>query len=143
MSTKDKAAAPLTEEQLKKREALLKENEQKLESSRKTFDTEKSDFEKAKSDFEKTKSDFETEKSDFEKAKSDFEKAKSENSPAEKTEEIVTDFKFEGDDYEFTPEAPQVINFAGQKFTRKELVENNIVLTQLIGGKSILIQKKS
>ena len=74
---------------------------------------------------------------DFEKEKEDFEKSKG----LAKESKLVTDFDFEGDSYSFSEKAPEIINFAGQKFSRQELVDNEEVLLQFIGGRSTLIIK--
>lgn len=74
---------------------------------------------------------------DFEKEKKDFEKSKG----LAKESKLVTDFDFEGESYSFSEKAPEIINFAGQKFSRQELVDNEEVLLQFIGGRSTLIIK--
>ena len=111
-----KEVVPLTEEQLKTKEADLKIETEKLAKEKEDFAQEKKDFAKEKSDFKKSKEAIEPEN--------------------------ISEFEFEGDSYSFSENAPQVINFAGQKFTRQELVDNEEVLLQFIGGRSSFIVKK-
>lgn len=158
MSKTDKTATPLTEEQLLKKEADLKTQSEKLAKDRADFEAEKSDFqtksEKLKSDIEGFE-DFqenvfeEKEKlEDREKSVEARETAVSEkensllNSSELSEEEKIETFEFEGEEIQFSASAPQVINYGGQKFTRKELIENEAVLLELIGGNSNLFIKK-
>lgn len=50
-------------------------------------------------------------------------------------------FKFRGDNYQFTNDAPKKIRFGGIVYTQKELVKDEDILIQLVGGNSSLIQK--
>lgn len=56
-------------------------------------------------------------------------------------EESIDEFDFEDEKYAFAKNAPQSIRFGGQVFTRKQLIENEEVLLQIIGGNSPLIKK--
>lgn len=158
MDKKSKEATPLTEEQLLKKEADLKTQSEQLAKDRADFEAEKSDFqtksEKLKSDIEEFE-DFQEKvfevKEKFEareKAVEARENAVSEkenyigNSPEFSEEEKIETFEFEGEEIQFSASAPQVINYGGQKFTRKELIENEAVLLELIGGNSNLFIKK-
>lgn len=135
-------ATPSPEELLKKREADVTAKE-------KEFKTREADLEKR----EKAVSDKEAELAEKEKLSGtemadliqqyDELKEKHEALAASGSaaEEEITELDFEGEKYEFAPGAPQTINFGGQKFTRKEITENEEVLLQLIGGNSNLIRK--
>ncbi|XKX06704.1 hypothetical protein R8G61_05125 [Tenacibaculum maritimum] len=53
----------------------------------------------------------------------------------------VVEFKFRGDNYKFTDDAPKKIRFGGVAYSQKEVVKDEDILTQLVGGNSSLIQK--
>ncbi len=93
-------------------------------------------LEKIKSELADIETSLETKKSELADVETSLEVKNSTNQ-----EEIIEEFKFEGKKYAFSDDAPQVINFGGQKFTRKEITENEEILLQLIGGNSSLIKK--
>ena len=132
MAKDTQKAVPLTEEQLIEKEAVLKVAEQKLSEDQEKFVLEKNKFEEEKAAFETAKANLEAR----EKALEEKAEVKS-----EKKVDPVT-FEFEGEQYQFTDDAPQLINYGGQPFSQKEISENEEVLIQFIGGNSSLIIKK-
>lgn len=139
MAKDTQKAVPLTEEQLIERESALKIAEQKLSDDQANFVLEQNKLEKDKSALETEKSTFETAKANLEAR----EKALKENAEVKSDEKSgPISFKFEGEQYQFTDDAPQLINYGGQPFSQKEISENEEVLIQFIGGNSSLIIKK-
>ncbi len=132
MAKDTQEAVPQTEEQLIERESALKIAEQKLSEDQENFVLEQNKLEKDKSTFETAKADLEAR----EKALKKNARVKSE----EKSRPVS--FEFEGEQYQFTDDAPQLINYGGQPFSQKEISENEEVLIQFIGGNSSLIVKK-
>ena len=132
MAKDTQEAVPQTEEQLIERESALKIAEQKLSEDQENFVLEQNKLEKDKSTFETAKADLEAR----EKALKKNARVKSE----EKSRPVY--FEFEGEQYQFTDDAPQLINYGGQPFSQKEISENEEVLIQFIGGNSSLIIKK-
>lgn len=150
MSTKDKAATPLTEEQLLKREAQLKQSEQKLSDDQAQLTLDKNTFEEQKANFEEEKEKFKDRVEQINEKESELQTRHEELEEREAAldpdgtvaVDIVEDFDFEDEEYQFAPGAPETIRHGGQVFTRAELIENHYVLEQLIGGNSSLIIKK-
>ena len=135
-------ATPSKEELLKKREADVSAKEKDL----KTREAELEKREKAVSEKEASLTEKEKvsgkEIEDIIKQYDDLkEKHEALAASGSAAEEEITELDFEGEKYEFAPDAPQMINFGGQKFTRKEISENEEVKLQLIGGNSNLIRK--
>lgn len=146
MAKDTQKAVPLTEEQLIEKESGLKVLAQEITVAQENFVLEKDKFEEEKAIFETAKADFEKDKSIFETAKADLE---AREKALDKKTEVKSDvksepisFDFEDEKYQFTAEAPQLINFGGQKFTQKQIIENEAILLQFIGGNSSLIIKK-
>lgn len=139
MAKDTQKAVPLTEEQLIERESALKIAEQKLFDDQANFVLEQNKLEEDKSALETEKSTFETAKANLEAR----EKALKENAEVKSDEKSgPISFEFEGEQYQFTDDAPQLINYGGQSFSQKEISENEEVLIQFIGGNSSLIIKK-
>lgn len=133
-----KEAAPLTEELLKNKEADLKTKSEKLDRDIAEFEDFQENVFKEKENLAKEKEAFDADKLSFLKDKEEYEKSKE----LLKESKLIIDFDFEGENYSFSDKAPEIINFAGQKFSRQELIDNEDVLLQFIGGRSNLIIKK-
>ncbi|WP_313359799.1 hypothetical protein [Empedobacter sp.] len=146
MAKDTQKAVPLTEEQLIERESALKIAEQKLSDDQANFVLEQNKFEEEKEAFETEKAQFKADIDFFQKRKADLEarekalEEKSEVKSEKKVDPVA--FEFEGEKYQFTDDAPQLINYGGQPFSQKEISENEEVLIQFIGGNSSLIIKK-
>lgn len=132
MAKDTQKAVPLTEEQLIERESALKIAEQKLSDDQEKFVLEQNKFEEEKAAFETAKANLEAREKALEE--------KSEVKSEKKVDPVA--FEFEGEKYQFTDDAPQLINYGGQPFSQKEISENEEVLIQFIGGNSSLIVKK-
>lgn len=59
--------------------------------------------------------------------------------PGKKTPGL--EFKFEGQDFKFKDSAPKVINIDGRKLSQKQIIADEDILLQLVGGNSGLIIK--
>lgn len=118
MAKQENKATPLTEEQLIKKEAELKIQSENLAKEKADFDKEKAAFEKEKEEYLNSKTSVSEEKAD-----------------------TLEEFEYDGEKYVFAPGAPEIIRYGGQKFTRSEILDNEDVLLELIGGNSSLIKK--
>lgn len=57
------------------------------------------------------------------------------------SEKFPLKFTFEDSEYQFHPDAPEQILFDGKAWTHKQIVENESVLIQILGGNLDLITK--
>jgi len=137
----EKKATPLTEEQLSAKEAELNSLAEALAQEKQDFETEKEEF--------KNHVDSETQKlsdgfADLEEKQKAFEEKASQFSVTpEKKEEAVEPLKctYDNEEYQFDPEAPELILFDGKAWTHQEIIEDENVLLQIIGGGLGLIRK--
>lgn len=69
------------------------------------------------------------------------------NTPVETKKEVSTasnspeNFEFRGKRYQFAKDAPENILFGGESLSQSEILEDETVLIQLIGGNSPLIER--
>lgn len=137
----EKKATPLTEEQLSAKETELNSLAETLAQEKKDFETEKEEF--------KNHVDSETQKlsegfADLEEKQKEFdEKVAQLSETPEKEEKVVEPLKctYDNEEYQFHPDAPELILFDGKGWTHQEIIENENVLLQIIGGGLGLITK--
>lgn len=145
---KIKKATPINEEQLIQKEAELTAKENQLDSDIKEFEAFQERVHEIKESndardesFQKEKAAFDAQVAEFAQKKSEWENSTIQNLPVQE-DDVVVELAFDGEIYEFAPGAPKLVNFGGQKFTQKEIAENEEIKLQLIGGNSSLIRKK-
>lgn len=115
-------AAPLTEEQLLKKEADLTVKSEQLAKDRETFEAEKAQLATDREAFETEKADFAVEKTTAE------------------PEEIVPglSFEIESEKFKFIDSAPKTILFDGKARTQKDLIKDKKALLQLTSNQSLI-----
>ncbi|WP_418124263.1 hypothetical protein ACNFU2_06525 [Chryseobacterium sp. PTM-20240506] len=162
----EKKAAPLIEEQLSEKEAELKLQAETLAQEKQDFEKEKKDFqesvlseakklaegftdleEKEKEFNEKVEgfnSDVETlnqERIKFEAEKEEFKNHT--DSTSQDIKEAIEPLKctYDDEEYQFDVDAPELILFDGKGWKHQEIIDNEDVLLQIIGGGLGLINK--
>ncbi|WP_313091902.1 hypothetical protein [Chryseobacterium flavum] len=139
--TTENKATPLTEEQLSAKEAELKSQSKNLAQEIEKFEKEKQDFkDHVATETQKLSEGF----ADLEEKKKAFDNKVAQLSEApEKEKESVEPLKctFNDEEYQFSEDAPELILFDGKGWTHQEIIENEDVLLQIIGGGLGLIKK--
>lgn len=152
MSDKEKKVVPLTEEQLIEKENSLSQRESELTAKESALNERESALNEKENLVSQRESELSGKEADFvqkESALTEKEKSvsqrESELNSANSTVEVVEDvpgleFKFEGRKFKFLDSAPKEILFNGRGISQKNMVKDENILLQLVGG-SALIQE--